>query len=93
MDSADLLQLVYHLSKFNCLNISYLRSFCSKGKQNVGQNWRTEFWGEKPSQDIFLNFPKDFNKIYPAISGPRNYADKKGENNEAIECLDDLREK
>lgn len=48
---------------------------------------------KNPPRIYFLTFPKIFKKIHPAISCQKNYADKKGENNEATECLDDLRKK
>lgn len=54
-------------------------------KQDFGQ--KNGILKKKPPGYIF-----QYPKIHPAISGPSYYVDKKGGNNKAIECPNDLRE-
>lgn len=43
---------------------------------------------KKPFRIYIFKIPKYLKNIYLAIPGPTNYADKKGEINKAIECLE-----
>lgn len=82
--------MVYYLLKFGCFNILYRRFFVDKENKMLN---RIDEWNiEKKNffRIYFLIFLKIFKKIYLVIFCLKNYVDKKGENNEVIECFDDF---